>query len=67
MELCSKKIDPSIDIDEIVYNETGKGCFTDPDATVPKFNLRGLIEYSKKKGVKPYQLSEKERNKFLIK
>ncbi|URZ05926.1 hypothetical protein [Clostridium felsineum] len=67
MELCSDKIDTSIDIDEIVYDKTNKGCFTEPDTTVPKFNLRGLIEYSKKKGVKPNQLTEKERNKFLIK
>lgn len=57
---------PVEDIDQIVSDLAG-GRFVEPSPVLPKHNLRALMEYSKKKGVKPYQLTQSERDQFLVK
>lgn len=32
-----------------------------------KMNLSGLLRYAKEKGIQPYDLSEKEKEMFIIK
>lgn len=41
-------------------------CFNPGDIPDASIDYRGLMEYSKKKGVAPYLLSAEEKKRFII-
>ncbi|MFF2877765.1 hypothetical protein ACFVR2_15720 [Gottfriedia sp. NPDC057991] len=56
-------------LDEMRKFEKGfpDGVFIEPNRTSePKVKVKALYEYCRKKGLKPKDLTEKEREQFLV-